>query len=127
MQGGTVVTEMGNGRPVDPFSRKWLLIVIASMLPVYLLFVLLGQPGRGWAAAIALAFGMTAIRASWDLSRHAWFWLVAGAVAALHVVLIFLVPWTEKSYPGYTLLSLGLLDYFFFYGCFRLAAKVFSG
>ncbi|HUP04204.1 MAG TPA: hypothetical protein VMU19_09450 [Bryobacteraceae bacterium] len=44
-------------------------------------------------------------------------------MAALHVALVLAIPWTDKSYPGYTLLPEAALDYGIFYGSFSLAEK----
>lgn len=124
---GAPMTELDDIRPLDPFTRKWLLVVILCMVPTFFLFaVFLGDPGRGRAAAICGAVGMTAIRACWHLRRHAWFWIVLAVMVALHVALVVFIPWGDKSYPGYTLLPVAGLDYGIVYGSFKLAERVMS-
>ena len=108
----------------DVFTRKWLLMVILCMVPAFFLFALLGDPGRGRAGAISVGVSMTAIRACWNLRKHIWFWATAAILIALHVFLILLIPWTDKSYPGYALLPVGVLDYGIMYGCFKPVEKV---
>ena len=67
---------------------------------------------------------MMAIRARWDLRRRGWFWVTAAVLVGFHVFLVLYIPWTDKSYPGYTLLPVGLLDYGIMYGCINLVEKV---
>jgi hypothetical protein len=122
MYGGALMKELNNNdQPIDVFSRKWLLVVILCMVPLFLLFAVQGDPGRGRAAAICGAVGMTAIRACWHLRKHAWFWAVFALMAVLHVVLVLFIPWSDKSFPGYALLPIAALDYGIVYGSFKLA------
>lgn len=57
-----------------------------------------------------LTFGFT-IAVKWHLRRSAWFWVVMGALAALHVPLILFLPWsklipsTGPSGPAMTLMT----------------------
>jgi hypothetical protein len=123
MQGGALMTEPDDNQPPDVFTRKWLLVMILCLVPPFFLFVLLGDPGRGRAAAICTCVCMTAIRACWDLRKHLWFWVTAAILIVLHVFLVLLIPWTGKSYPGYTLLPVGVLDYGIVYGSLKLVEK----
>ncbi len=69
---------------------------------------------------------MTAVRANWSCKEHAWFWATVAVMIAIHVFLISRVPWTSKSYPGYTLLPLAMLDYGMVYGSLKLAEKLMT-
>lgn len=121
------MTELNDNRPLDPFTRKWLLVVILCMVPTFFLFaVVLGDPGRGRAAAICVGVGMMAIRACWHLRSHEWFWIVLTVMVGLHVALVMFIPWGDKSYPGSALLPVGALDYGIIYGSFKLAEKLMS-
>lgn len=111
----------------DVFTRKWLLIVTVCVVPLFLLFAFIGDPGRGRAAVIGAGVLMTAVRASWSSRTHTWFWAVSTVVIALHVFLLFRIPWTAESYPGYMLLPFALLDYGVVYGSFTLAANLMGG
>ena len=51
----------------------------------------LALPSFVLAAMIAVAIAMR-----WKLRRHAWFWITTAFLAALHLPLILLVPWTTK-------------------------------
>jgi hypothetical protein len=48
-----------------------------------------------------------AIAVKWKLRRYAWFWGTMTILAALHVPLILLVPWTTKWVPA---IAIGLID-----------------
>jgi hypothetical protein len=118
------MTELNDNRPPEVFTRKWLLIVIVCSLPIFFLFAFLGDPAKGRTAGISAAVGMTAIRGCWNLRKHVSFWTIVAALIALHMFLIWRVPWNDKSYPGYTLLPFAVLDYGVVYGIFKLAEKV---
>jgi hypothetical protein len=120
MHGGTLMKERSDNQAPNPFTRKWLLVVILCMVPLFFLFAFLGDPGRGRAVAICLGVTMTALRACWNLKRYPWFWMVLAVIVALHVLLVLSVHWNDKSYPGYTLLPFAVLNYGVVYGCFKL-------
>jgi hypothetical protein len=113
-----------NQDSIDVFTRKWLLIVTLCLIPLFFLFAFFGDPGRGRAAVICAGVLMTAVRANWSCRKYAWFWATAAVLIALHVFLIVRIPWTDKSYPGYTLLPFAALDYGIVYGSFKLAEKL---
>ena len=116
--------DQNDNQPLDLFARKWLLVVILCLVPPFFLFALLGDPGRGRAAAICVGVSMTAIRACWNLRKHRWFWMVFVVVITLQALLVVFVPWSAKSYPGYALLPVAVLDYVIVYGFFKLVEKV---
>ena len=115
--------QKGNKAP-KLLTRKWALIALLSGLPFFFLFACLGDPGRGRAVLIAVGVVVIAARARWDLKERIWFWVTLTILAALHVPLVLLVPWTRKSYPGTTLLPIALLDYAIVWGCIKLVEKV---
>ena len=100
------------------FTGKWLLVVLLSMLPVFLVFH--GNLARGRVAAVCTGIIMTAVRACWSMRTHAWFWIVAGAIVVLHLLLVMLVTWSDTS-RGY--LPLWVLDYVVVYKTFKLVEK----
>lgn len=118
------MTELDKTLPPDPFSRRWLLVVILCMVPLFFLFVALGDPGRGRAAAICGAVGLTAVRACWNSRKHAWFWAIVVVMAALHVCIVLFIPWNNKSYPGFALLPVAIVDYGVVYGSLKIAEKI---
>ncbi|MGA7343820.1 MAG: hypothetical protein WBE72_05110 [Terracidiphilus sp.] len=46
----------------------------------------------------------------WRLRRYAWFWITMTAVVALHVLLILVVPWTNKWVPALVTAGIDSLD-----------------
>jgi hypothetical protein len=67
-----------------------------------------------------------AVRVRWDLKKHLWFWITVAIVAACQIPLVLFIPWTSKSYPGYALLPIGVLDFAVIYGAIKLAEKAVS-
>jgi len=124
VHGGAFMKESNNTQSPDAFSRKWLLVVILCMVPIFFAFVVLGDPGKGRAAAVSFGVVMVAIRTCWRMRKHLWFWVTAGILIALHVLLVLLIPWSDKSYPGLTLMPIGFADFLIMYGCFRLVEKL---
>ena len=115
---------MKNYQSGELFSHKWQFVVILSLLALFLLFAVVGDPGRGRAAAISLGSIVVAARLRWDLKKYVWFWITLVVVAGLHIPLILLIPWTSRSYPGVVLLPTMLVDCAIVYGCIKLAEKV---
>lgn len=125
MHEGTMMAAPNDNQAGDMFSRKWLLLVIVCGAIPFLLFAfLLNEPGRGRAAAIATAVIMYAVKGRWNLREYTWFWVVLTIIVALHVLLVLLVPWTSKSYPGLLLFPVAVADFAIVWGCFKLAEKV---
>ncbi len=44
------------------------------------------------------------------LSEHVWFWITMAILAALHVLLILLVPWTAKWIPALVVIPIAIAD-----------------
>ena len=55
---------------------------------------------------IILVFGLL-IALKWKLRRRIWFWCIMIFIAALHVPLILLIPWTTQWVPA---LAIGAID-----------------
>jgi hypothetical protein len=118
------LTEANSSQSPDVFTRKWLLVVILCMVSTFALFAYFGDPGRGRAAAGSTIVIMYAARGCWDLRRYTWFWVTLTILIALHVLLVLLVPWTSKSYPGLPLFPIAVVDYAIVYGTIKLVEKV---
>jgi hypothetical protein len=118
-----LIKEVNGGQSPNKLTKKWALVAILCSLPLFFLFAYLGDPGRGRAASICAAVILTAIRARWDSRKHGWFWITIAIVVFLHVPLVLLIPWTNKSMPGITLLPIAFLDYAIVYGCIKLVEK----
>ena len=57
---------------------------------------------------IAMLWIATAIK--WKLRRHMWFWGTMTILAALHVLLVLLVPWTTKWIPALVVIPIAIAD-----------------
>jgi hypothetical protein len=51
-----------------------------------------------------------AIALRWKLRRHVWFWITMTILAALHVPLILLVPWSTKWIPAVVTAPVSIAD-----------------
>jgi hypothetical protein len=110
----------------DWMTRTSAIVIAMCVSPLYFLFSYLGNPGKSTAACCAGVI-VTVCMVFWDWRKCAWFWSASSVVLLLHLPLILLVPWTDKSYPGVVILPLGLVDFGFVYGCFALARKTMKG
>lgn len=63
----------------------------AMLVPVFLLFIFLGNADMGLTVCIVLGMIMLAIKLRWNLRKHVWFWATIVFVLALHVPLFFIV------------------------------------
>jgi hypothetical protein len=82
MHGGKIMAEANSTEPPNVFSKKWLLVVIfCGAIPFLLFAFLLGDPGRGRAAAICTAVIMYAVRGNWDLRKYTWFRVILEPIS----------------------------------------------
>ena len=102
------------------------LIIAAILAPVLLLFMYLGKADMGLAVCIVLGMILLAIKIRWDLRKHAWFWATIVFILALHVPLLFIVPWREKTHVRFYGFPIGIADFLIIQGAIGLAARVFS-
>ena len=64
------------------------------------------------ARPVLYSIGMLGIATAvkWKFRRHMWFWGTMIILAALHVLLILLVPWTAKWIPAIVVIPIGIAD-----------------
>jgi hypothetical protein len=60
-----------------------------------------------WNCAAVLGF---LFYVKWRLRRHAWFWTTMAAVLAIHILLIFSIPWTNNWVPALVTAGVDSLD-----------------
>ena len=106
-------------------AARWGVVVALLTIPVAILVDHL-DPGRGTAAGASLALMIGAVRAFWNLRRHAWFWMTIASLGAIHVVLILLVPWTNKSFPAPELWPVAIADFAAICGLIKLVERLMS-
>jgi hypothetical protein len=63
----------------------------------------------------------------WKLRRHVWFWITMTILAALHVPLILLVPWTTKWAPANVIIPIGIADLYAMLGIISVLGKLVEG
>ena len=106
--------------------KKWAFIALLLSLPLSIAVSHFVDPGRGRAAGVSLALMILAVRAFWYLRRQAWFWMAVTALTVIHVVLIVMVPWTNKSFPAPALWPVGIADFAAICGFIKLVEKAMS-
>ena len=119
--------KINGQQPPSRLTQKWVLLALLCLSLLFFVFACLGDPGRGRAAYISAALITIVASARWDLRDRAWFWLMLAIVVLVHAALVLLIPWTDRSYPGYSLLPVGVLDLGFVYVCIKLAEKIWGG
>lgn len=107
-------------------AARWGLLVAVLTFPVAMAVSHFSDPGRGRAAGIALALMIGGMWAFWHQRRHAWFWMAIAALTVIHVVLIVLVPWSNKSFPAPALWPVGIVDFAVICGFIKLVEKTMS-
>jgi|SRR5665213_11538 len=106
-------------------DNKWTLIAFLVGVTLFFLFVHLGDPARGMAAAVAGGMVVITVMSCWNLRKHAWFWAIVAILASVHVPLILYVHWPDTGHmPAVSLLPFGMLDWAVMYGCIKLVEKV---
>ncbi len=70
--------------PVDYTGYK----ILAILLPVLFLFIYLGKVDMGLAVCLVLGVILVAIKFSWNLRKHTWYWAIIVFILALHVPLV---------------------------------------
>ena len=91
------MTENRHKQSIDSVSKKWALLAGICTSPLFILFIYLGDPGRGqaaWVSGIAIAL---AARFMWDVRNRAWYWVTIAIIVLLHVPLILLIAWPLKQ------------------------------
>lgn len=101
-------------------------VIVALLLPVYLLFYFLGEEEMGRSVSIVLGMMMIAIRVRWDLRKRFWFWAIIVLLLLLHASLLFLVRWPQGFHgwlPAVGTLPIGLADVLIILGAVRFVEK----
>jgi hypothetical protein len=85
------------------------LCVILGTLPVLFLFDHFGKLALA-RPTLSAAIVTIAVAMRWQLRRHRWFWGTIIFVAALHIPLILLVPWTTRWIPVFLIIPIGFAE-----------------
>ena len=79
---------------------------------IELLLLRLGSFDLGLPALNSIAVVGFTIALKRKLRRHAWFWGTMVVLAALHVPLVLLVPWTTRWVPALAIAAIDSVDLF---------------
>lgn len=101
-----------------------MLCVIFGAIPLYLLFDHFGRSNLALPALDSTAIVAIAVALRWKLRRHAWFWITMAVLAALHVLLILYVPWTNKWVPAPAIIPIALVDLYVMLKIVSLVEKI---
>lgn len=63
----------------------------------------------------------------WKLRRRAWFWITMSIIAALHVPLILLVPWTTKWVPALAIAAIDSVDFYVILAILSVLGNIIEG
>jgi hypothetical protein len=113
MEGDSIMSLSANVRNDIKAAQKlrlpwWgVLIWMALCLPVILIFDHFGRMNMALPTLNCGAVLGLLIFIRWKLRRSVWFWIVMTVIAALHVLLIWYVPWTTKWVPA---IAIGAID-----------------
>jgi hypothetical protein len=87
-----------------------ILCVILGALSLLILFDHFGKLTLARPSLTSAAMVIIAIAMRWKLKRHVWFWITMVVLAALHVPVVLLVPWTTKWVPAFAIIPIGVAD-----------------
>ena len=103
------------------------LCVILGALALLILFdhfgkLTLARPTMTSAAMLVIAIAMR-----WKLKGHGWFWMTMIVLAALHVPLVLLVPWTTRWVPAFLIIPIGMADLYLMLWVLSVVGKFMGG
>ena len=117
------MSEQSPKQVLDNLSWKSSIVIALCASPLFFLFALLGDPGRGRAAAVCAFVIILCARIFWSLRRHVLFWFALMIAIPCQIPLVVLNPWTNRDYPGVVLLPLALVDLAVVCGILKLVEK----
>jgi hypothetical protein len=119
--------ENGQTQTQQLTGTQWLTWAATCALPIFFVFMFMGDLARGVAAAGCTMMIVLAMRRFWDSRNRYWFWVTITGVIFLHAALVLLVRWPNLAYyTGIQLLPLGYLDLALNYYIIKLAKKLFE-
>jgi Na+/melibiose symporter-like transporter len=117
--------EIPNPDKVTPRTAARLGILVGVLSLPFVIFIShIADPGRGRAAGVALSLMVGGILAFWHLRRQVWFWITVAVLTIIHVALVVIIPWTNKSFPAPELWPIGIVDFVAICGSIALIERV---
>ena len=118
------MSEKDPKQVLDTLTEKSSILLALCASPLFFLFAYLGDPGRGRAAAISAFLILLCAKIFWSLRKYVLFWFALTIVTFSQIPLIWLIPWSNRDYPGVVLLPLALPDFVIIYGILKLVEKM---
>jgi hypothetical protein len=118
------MSTVNNEQPRLTPEGKFALMVIACVFPLFVVFLVLGKPILGVSICVCAAVVLTALRTTWDLREHYWYWAAVVVSIMIQPLFIIYVPWSNHAYRGTALLPFGMLDYLLVWGCIKITQKI---
>jgi hypothetical protein len=119
---GRLDDEPDSGSPDTP-TRAWYMAAGICLLPIYAIFAVLGEPGKGTAGICFGGAMIVILRLRWGLKSHLWFWGVVSLIALWQVSMVIFIPWPKKNYTLPIVLPVGILDALAMSSLIQWAAK----
>ncbi len=100
------------------------LCVILGALPVLFLFDHFGRFDLARPSLTSVAIIAIVIALRWQWRGQVWFWSTVAVFAALHLLLILLVPWSTRWIPAAVIIPIGMADMFVMLWVLFVVAKL---
>ena len=104
-----------------------ILCVILGALALLILFDHFGKFNLARPTLTSAVIVVIAIALRWKLKGHVWFWITMIVLAALHVPLLLLVPWTTRWVPAFVIIPIGMADLYLMLWVLSLVGKFMGG
>jgi hypothetical protein len=120
---------MSSGENVKPRltpEGKFALLLILCMLPTFAIFLFFDKPELGLGTCESIASLLIALKATWKLREHGWYWGAVVVSVALQIPFILYVPWSNRAYRGTALTFFGFLDFMVVWGIIKLCDRLLS-
>ena len=110
-------------------KRMWMpwwgvLCVMAGTAALYSLFDYIGRVELTIPVLASVAAFVLILVVKWRLRRYVWFWVTITLLAAIHVAMLWLVPWTKKWVPAATTTGVGIIDIFAMLGIISIVGHL---
>jgi hypothetical protein len=116
----------------DEYSLKqrqnyfFALKVVLCIVPVMVLFFVIGRADLARPACVAIGAAALAVRQKWEYHNRRWFWGVVGGVVLIHLPILIFVVFPNRWIPALLLMPLALADYVIMIVAIRTAANLFE-
>lgn len=115
------MTETKDHEKLRELTNKDYYLSLLCALLVFILFSYLGRTDQGYGMAACTAVVFMAIRNSWNLRKHLWFWIAIALVVLIQVPIVVLIPWGGKGITGRGVFPVAIADGALAYGFLKIA------